>query len=580
MTTWPALLPLLLLLGCAGAEAEGSARLARGVTEEEAYDAPPYRPITSTINTHSHHPCSGADHHFYGGQWAQLFTPRRVPWAYTGVSFSLDYNGGKPHPPVATARGEVQMHAAEVPPGGGPLRPGDLLASVAFGPKQFNYTPGQWATVDLGATPLVAWERGVFIGIKWWSCEIIGTVTSTGLNVGRLVYIWQEQFREWQICHGSNFTQGLARALALRATGMPLNTGDPATAVVPPTWVCSRGEYGDSVCSCNCGAWDPACTLSPRSPNCSAHSICDSSARCEERRYWAYDGCQCECGGDTDPDCFDPFATVSACHGRFSVPVCALSDGAQSATPDTVCRETWHCDQSRYNDGYVCDCECGTMDPDCETGVANETTCPNNWKCIKGFLPAEWKCSASNYNDRIVCDCNCGAYDPDCDMKLLVSNCPQGQVCGYDAQCSPSGTHPAAQSPARDSTRTTAAISGGVGGGCLLVIVVAAIVAVAAARRMRSGPRPLNMPKELKGPAVQFVPCESVGESPGAEVGVTAASATFCSCTCALASTEYGAVAPSVSPSVSPFEAVLPMAHHLAPVGPPACEPPAPQRRT
>eukprot|EP00727_Mastigamoeba_balamuthi_P006333 m51a1_g232 hypothetical protein (467) ;mRNA; r:115454-117602 len=402
----------------------------RSATTTESYDVPPYRSVTVTVLRQTHHPCAGNDtvdgHRHFGGQWVQLFTPPVVPWAYTSVRFSLRNGVDRPRTEQATVRGAVEMYAVDVSHGDRALVPGALVASVSFAPRQFHFVEDEWATVDLPAGQFVAWERGVFIGVRWWSCDRIGTVVSTSLQAGRLVYVWHGEHREWQLCHGSNYTQGLTRALALRLAGMPL----AAAEAVPPTWVCSRGEYGDSVCSCNCGAWDPACTLSPRSPNCSAHSICDSSGRCEERRYWAYDGCQCECGGDTDPDCFDPFATVSVCRGNYSVPVC-------QTTPEAVCNETWHCDESRYNDGHVCDCECGTMDPDCERGVANETTCPNNWKCIQGVcaVPAEWKCRDSNYNDRIVCDCNCGAYDPDCDMKLLVSNCPQGQVCGYDAHC-------------------------------------------------------------------------------------------------------------------------------------------------
>eukprot|EP00727_Mastigamoeba_balamuthi_P006322 m51a1_g231 putative type iii restriction res subunit (1635) ;mRNA; f:106029-114610 len=407
----------------------------------EAYDAPPYRPVTVTVTTQTHHPCRGSDDKYRAGQWAQLFTPREVPWAYTGVSFAVVNRAGDGA--NATVRGAVDLYAAEL--SDRMLVPGDLLASVSFAPRMLHEQDvPEWVAVDLRAA-FVAWSRGVFIGVRWWSCQKVGMVVSRGLNVGRLVYIWREEYRDWQLCHNSSRTNGLTRALALRATGKPHRPAATAAEAVPPTWVCSRSEYGDSVCSCNCGAWDPACTLSPRSPNCSAHSICDSSARCtspgwergrcEERRYWAYDGCQCECGGDTDPDCFDPFATVSACHEPHALPQC--TESAHQA----VCKETWHCDESRYNDGHVCDCDCGEIDPDCERLSVHNTTCPAGWKCFEGAcsVPVGWTCSDSNYNDRIVCDCNCGVYDPDCDMKLPVDSCSEGQVCGYDAHCTWSG---------------------------------------------------------------------------------------------------------------------------------------------
>eukprot|EP00727_Mastigamoeba_balamuthi_P006299 m51a1_g229 hypothetical protein (802) ;mRNA; f:97054-101951 len=343
-----------------------TARAASTAAITEAYDAPPYSTVTVTINAQSLHPCSGTGRNYYGGQWAQLFTPPQTPWAYTSVSFSLRLIARADVANETVVRGAVEMHAVELSPAGLALEPGDLVASASIPPVAIDRTYGQWTTVDLRSAPFVAWERAVFIGIKFWACHKTGVVVSTGMNTGRLVYSFREDLLLWKSSHNSNRTM------------------ETAAEAVPPTWVCSRGEYSDSVCSCNCGAWDPACTLSPRSPNCSAHSICDSSARCEERRYWAYDGCQCECGGDTDPDCFDPFATVSACHDNFTVPVCALSDGAQSA---------------------VCE------------------------------VPTEWRCDDKDYNDRIVCDCNCGAYDPDCDMKLPVGNCSQGQECDGGLHC-------------------------------------------------------------------------------------------------------------------------------------------------
>eukprot|EP00727_Mastigamoeba_balamuthi_P012331 m51a1_g7720 putative protein kinase domain containing protein (1438) ;mRNA; r:137464-143831 len=553
----------LLLLLLPGSLLLGARACPEPTNATEAYDSPPYTSIATQLPSATQHLCDGTGV-LYGGRMVQLFTPHEVPWRYTSVCFILVAPRGNNGTVV---RGSVEMFDAVVQDNS--LRPGALVASHAFRPLVFDASP-RWATVDLGPAGLVARSRGVFIGVNWWSCGTVGVVVSVDLSVGRLV-LDGSMPDGWILCHGSPDTLGIIRALALRADGVPHSRSS-----VPPLWTCSPAAYNDSVCSCNCGAWDPACARDPRSPDCGRESICDSSGRCtapswdtkacDLKSYWAYDGCQCECGGDPDPDCFDPFAPVSVCgnQANLSIPFCSWSDGAQSQ-----CSETWTCGKERYGDGHRCDCECGVMDPDCLSPY-NETSCADDWQCVNG------KCAVVQYHDGVACDCNCGDYDPDCDSHLTLGyhshnppnghcyprcgdgevvegeECDSGAFCEANCTCqaghSPyrfrekfctgcgnghiddseqcdsgdgcsecscvSGFHPTSPlSPhcAREGVGAEAkrkvAIAGGVGGGSGLLLLVAVVCALFYARKVKNGPRPLNMPMEISGNAT-FVPSE------------------------------------------------------------------------
>eukprot|EP00727_Mastigamoeba_balamuthi_P012332 m51a1_g7721 hypothetical protein (594) ;mRNA; r:144197-147148 len=455
--------------------------------------------------------------------------------------------------------GKVDMYAAEVPEGGRGLVPGGVLKSFTFAPVHFAKS-NEWVSVDLS----LAWNRGVFLGIQWWSCSPFGMrVATTESSVPRQVFSFNALTRQWEQCFGNYGVLGTVRALALTADGHP----HPRDSV-PPSWTCAPAAYTDNVCSCNCGEWDPA------SPHWNA-SVCDTKS------YWAYDGCQCECGGDPDPDCFDPYAPVAVCSRKdLRTPFCAWSYGVASkctgkqwkvasvlfADPSGVA-ERWGCAPERFNDGKVCDCECGMMDPDCLVSSIKQTSCRDNWRCVDGTcaVPPRWFCDSSNYNDSQYCDCNCGDYDPDCDQKVGVFNCKRKeQQCGYNGQCVQpvcgdlkvvaeeecdgdrcdgvpgcDNRNCTCQREYRRGARfqnvcipdsvadskKTAVIAGSVGGSggfLLLVVIAAAIVYV---RKAKYGPRPLNMPVELAGPAATFVTSDPGLECTGSPQGSSPAGA-------------------------------------------------------
>eukprot|EP00727_Mastigamoeba_balamuthi_P009218 m51a1_g4919 hypothetical protein (282) ;mRNA; f:222504-223591 len=270
----PALLALVWALAVAAAASAGAP--CHGSNTTECADILPDSPITTMVTPQAQHPCGGLDY-FYGGRWLQLFAPKEVPWRYTSACFNL--RNKQTETAEATVRGAVEMFAVEVATAPGPegmpvLVPGDRVASFSFPPQRLQFVPDEWVTIDMGAD-FVAWSRGVFIGVNWWSCEKIGMGISTSMEVGKLVYTYEEASRQWLRCYDEDGINGKTRALGLRVDG----TAHPRTSL-PPSWICSAREYSDTVCSCNCGAWDPACQRDPISPNCSSASICDSSGRC------------------------------------------------------------------------------------------------------------------------------------------------------------------------------------------------------------------------------------------------------------------------------------------------------------
>jgi hypothetical protein len=98
--------------------------------------------------------------------------------------------------------------------------------------------------------------------------------------------------------------------------------------------------------------------------------------------------------------------------------------------------EGWTCWSSAYDDGEVCDCGCGTLDPDCDDeGVDSCETCFILGGCANGqcpsnvdpddnsqcLLPADWLCGHASYGDGL-CDCGCVVTDIDCEST-------QGDAC-------------------------------------------------------------------------------------------------------------------------------------------------------
>lgn len=94
---------------------------------------------------------------------------------------------------------------------------------------------------------------------------------------------------------------------------------------------------------------------------------------------------------------------------------------------------TWTCDPAAFHDGATCDCDCGSVDPDCWDGALPVAGCVNGDTCSVGkCIPAAWVCPSSFYGASDGCDCGCGVIDPDC-ADATVGSC---QYCGDMGACS------------------------------------------------------------------------------------------------------------------------------------------------
>eukprot|EP00727_Mastigamoeba_balamuthi_P011804 m51a1_g7246 hypothetical protein (455) ;mRNA; r:123964-126748 len=360
------------------------------------------------------------------GKWlsydvAQLFTPPRVPWKLTRVCFALRVDPeDRPLETVqATVAGDVSLYPVSV--ASGQMLPGDRAAVAGFKrtiahrprapgvPKTYSSFVPVWLSVDLSNVgDMVVWDKGVFVGVRFWSC---GSVQFMGVMMP-----WKMRRASWQYNAGWQVTP------------------------------------------------------------------------------------------------YDAWLIRTVGHNH----------------------KTWHCNASLYNDGEVCDSQCGgRLDPDCDN-LSLDTDCPNNTLFVRGFcrVPREWKCSPRWYNRDDDCDCECGTFDPDCDdQSLILYNCSSGQTCNYEGHCTAPGcgngaleaefnescdgglgcsncscasgyapvneTWCEAVPRASKSDRIKVIISSTVGSVAGFLLLIGICAALLYARKVKNGPRKLNLPVEM-----------------------------------------------------------------------------------
>jgi len=220
--------------------------------------------------------------------------------------------------------------------------------------------------------------------------------------------------------------------------------------VVPAAWTCAAATYGsDDGCDCGCGTWDPDCDLDDLQARgcddglrCAGEGLCvpadlPATWTCDPMTYRLDAVCDCDCGA-WDPNC-DAWPLQP--NGCADTQRCA-PDGT-CMTPDAPA--VWTCNVVFYEDGLVCDCNCGAFDPDCAntalniTGCAEGSTCSPAGLCVAIPMPESWTCGAAKYAAGDGCDCLCGGYDPDCgDPAQEVVGCDSGQTC-QGGLCVPDG---------------------------------------------------------------------------------------------------------------------------------------------
>lgn len=190
---------------------------------------------------------------------------------------------------------------------------------------------------------------------------------------------------------------------------------------------CTGRKCGDDGCGGTCG------------PGCGTGETCTEQGQCEA-------ACVGSCTGKA---CGDDGCGKS-CGTCGTGLTCATTEESNKCVPDA-----WTCDPDDYADTFVCNCDCGAVDPDCAAptdmslppvplnGCAEEQVCDGTGACVDR-VPATWTCAKARYDDGLLCDCECGDVDPDCTKTMGVTAkvapaCLSGQcdMTGHCAPCTP-----------------------------------------------------------------------------------------------------------------------------------------------
>ena len=195
---------------------------------------------------------------------------------------------------------------------------------------------------------------------------------------------------------------------------------------------------------CDLPSADRACTTADGKSGVCFQGVCTvvdwNADKCDVRNYG--DGAKCDCGCTTveeknDPDCQLPMMP-RRCNGVTSKCVAEIEAQAFNIVSAlyTCTADQWRCAMSKYgNDEY---CECGTcsdtiVDPDCDLALNYSSSC-GSLVCVNNTCayPKYWTCDPAAYNDGRVCDCACGTFDPDCLLEgAALRGCPEGDGANY-----------------------------------------------------------------------------------------------------------------------------------------------------
>ncbi len=195
----------------------------------------------------------------------------------------------------------------------------------------------------------------------------------------------------------------------------------------PAAWTCAKSALGDGRCDCGCGNLDPDCKArSCSEPGCRADGcdVCRDAKgairACHAAASWTCSAAAerdgiCDCGcGTADPDCKGAGCSGAGC----DVSACARCHDEFGR--NVPCPTHYACDPATFADGSTCDCGCGEADPDCAGKGCNSVSCKASACEVrhgahgKPLPPATWTCAAASYGASDGCDCGCGALDPDC----------------------------------------------------------------------------------------------------------------------------------------------------------------------
>lgn len=189
------------------------------------------------------------------------------------------------------------------------------------------------------------------------------------------------------------------------------------TCVAPPTCNpnCTDKLCGDDGCGGTCGGCGD-----PKAP------ICFES----------------KCVAGCVPDCIGKECGEDGCGGT-----CGACQGEDQCSKIGHCvPKAWTCAPEQFEGADGCHCGCGAKDLDCDLlgqaklGCGPGEVCDGSGKCT-AKVPKGWKCPDFFYDDGLLCHCNCGLLDPDCNNpNNLIADCSAGgcdKAAGVCGACKP-----------------------------------------------------------------------------------------------------------------------------------------------
>lgn len=218
---------------------------------------------------------------------------------------------------------------------------------------------------------------------------------------------------------------------------------------VPPQWTCPDSQYRDGTsCQCGCGVDDPDCYCDVFGPECATNPPPPAEG-CTNSQTCVYGACLETCDVKTNVGCSTGVCTLEAPTDVCRAPspdvldvatlgaMCVRDDRYNKSCAALAGVARGRCD----GEDFVCRPACaGRMDcaPDefCYTLVVDQTGTIGKGYCKQGVDPS-WLCEDARWRDGAFCDCECGTVDPDCDSGTLpVRGCDGGQ-CNAAALCGP-----------------------------------------------------------------------------------------------------------------------------------------------
>eukprot|EP00727_Mastigamoeba_balamuthi_P000921 m51a1_g10826 putative 3 5 -cyclic nucleotide phosphodiesterase (1028) ;mRNA; f:17457-21743 len=164
--------------------------------------------------------------------WAMLFTPPEVPWRFDSVCMQLvglstvanasSLSPAQRAAAVFDVQGEIAIWSAWPDRQSNVLRPTEKRASYPFRaswPMAETLQP-YWVTVNLtqSSLPMIAWEKGVYVGVTYWSCRKVAISTLKDPN-RPVRLVWAADNYVWVQVYGLAEVKGTIRAIVLRAKG-------------------------------------------------------------------------------------------------------------------------------------------------------------------------------------------------------------------------------------------------------------------------------------------------------------------------------------------------------------------------